>query len=117
MGFTFTGVAMSGGSSSGKGKGGRKGPPVVWDGLLGPDLFPEPIFEFPAQSKREFTRETPLRRYDNRKEDWPKCRHREDFLVQMCTDGMDGGRRFFKCPRAWVTISMKYIYIFFELPL
>ena len=50
-------------------EGGRKGPPVVWDRLLGPDLFPEPIFEFPAQSKREFTRETPLRQYDNRKED------------------------------------------------
>jgi len=117
MGFTFTGVAISGGSSSGKGKGGRKGPPVVWDGPLGPDLFPEPIFEFPAQSKREFTRETPLRRYDNCKEDWPKCRHGEDCLVQMCTDGMDRGRHFFKCPRAWVTISINFIYIFFELPL
>ena len=117
MGFTFTGVAISGGSSSGKGKGGRKGPPVVWDGPLGPDLFPEPIFEFPAQSKREFNRETPLRWYDNRKEDWPKCRHGEDCLVQMCTDGMDGGRRFFKCPHAWVTISIKYIYILFVLPL
>ena len=66
---------MSGGSSSekgfgsGKGKGERKGPPVVWDGSLGPDFFPELIFEFPAQNKREFTRETPLRQYDNRKED------------------------------------------------
>ena len=104
---------MSRGSSSGKdfdsgkGKGGRKGPPVVWDGPLGPDLFLEPIFEFPAQSNREFTRETPLRRYDNHKEDWPKCRHGEVCLVQICTDGMDGGRRFFKCPRTWVTITIK----------
>jgi len=104
---------MSGGSSggkgfgTGKGKGGRKGPPVVWDGPLGPDFFPEPIFEFPAQTKREFTKETPLRQYDNRKEEWPKYRHGEDCLVQMCTDGMDGGRRFFKCPCAWVTISIK----------
>ena len=104
---------MSAGSSggkgfgTGKGKGGRKGPPVVWDGPLGPDVFPEPIFEFPAQTKREFTKETPLRQYDNRKEEWPKCRHGEDGLVQMCTDEMDGGRRFFKCPRAWVIISIK----------
>ena len=71
---------MSGGSSSGKGFGsgkgkwGRKGPPVVWDGPLDPDFFLEPIFEFLAQNKREFTRETPLRWYDNRKEEWPKCR-------------------------------------------
>ena len=81
MGFTFTGVTMSEGSSSGKGFGsgkgkwGRKGPPVVWDGPLDPDLFPELVlvFEFPAQNKREFTRETPLRQYDNRKEDWPNA--------------------------------------------
>ena len=66
------------GFDSGKGKGGRKGPPVVWDGPLGPDFFPKPIFEFPAQNKREFTRE---RWYDNHKEDWPKCRHGEDCLV------------------------------------
>ena len=56
---------MSGGSSgrkgfgTGKGKRGRKGPPVVWDGPFGPDFFLEPIFEFPAQTKREFTKETP----------------------------------------------------------
>ena len=56
----------------------RKGPPVVWDGPLGPDFFPEPIFEFPAQNKREFNRE---RQYDNRKEDRLKCRHSEDYLV------------------------------------
>ena len=29
----------------------------------------------------------------------------EDCLVQMCTDGMDGGRRFFKCPHAWVILG------------
>jgi len=28
-------------------------------------------------------------------------RHSEDCLVQMCTDGMDDGRRFFKCPHVW----------------
>ena len=37
-----------------------------------------------------------LKWYDNRRETWPKCRHGEDCLVQMCTDGMDGGQRFFK---------------------
>ena len=45
---------MSGGSSSGKGfdggrgKGLRKGPPIVWEGLVGPEIYPEPMFEFPV---------------------------------------------------------------------
>ena len=114
---------MSGGSfsgkgfSKGKGKAGKKGPAIVWEGSLGPDFFPEAVFEFPEQSKREFTKQTPLKGYDNRTEEWPKCMYGEECLVQMCTDGMDGGRRFFKCPRAWVTISINFIYIFFELSL
>ena len=64
---------MSGGGSSGKnyydfgkGKGGRKGDPIIWEGPLGHDSFPEPVFEFPPQHKSEFTNETPLRQYDNR---------------------------------------------------
>ena len=59
---------MSGGGSSGKnyygfgkGKGGRKGDSIIWEGPLGPDSFPEPVFEFPPQHKSEFTNETPLR--------------------------------------------------------
>ena len=53
---------MSGGGSSGKNYYGfGKGP-------LGPDSFPEPVFEFPPQHKSEFTNETPLRQYDNRRE-------------------------------------------------
>ena len=111
---------MSGAGSSGKnyygfgkGKGGRKGDPIIWEGPLGPDSFPEPVFEFPPQHKSEFTNETPLRQYDNRRETWPKCRHGEDCLVQMCTDGMDGGRRFFKCPHAWVMLGC-FISLFIE---
>ena len=102
---------MSGGSSSGKGfdggrgKGLRKGPPIVWEGSVGPEIYPEPVFEFPVQSKSEFTTTKPLRGYDNRKEEWPKCMHGEDCAVQMITEGEDGGRRFFKCPRAWVTLT------------
>ena len=60
---------MSGGGSSGKnyygfgkGKGGRKGDPIIWEGPLGPDSFPEPVFEFPPQHKSEFTNET---QFDN----------------------------------------------------
>ena len=92
---------MSGGSSSGKGFGGgrgkglRKGPPIVWEGPVGPEIYPEPVFEFSVQSKSEFTTTKPLRGYDNSKEDWPKC----------MTEGEDGCRRFFKCPRAWVTLT------------
>ena len=103
---------MSGGGSSGKnyygfgkGKGGRKGDPIIWDRPVGPDSFPELVYEFPPQHKSEFTNETPLRQYDDRKEPWPKCRHGDDYLVQMCTNGMDGGRRFFKCPHAWVILG------------
>ena len=78
---------MSGGGSSGKGYGsgkgkvGRKGDQIIWDGPLGPDYFPKPVFEFPPQHKSEFTKETPLRRYDDRREPWPKYRHDEDCLV------------------------------------
>ena len=69
---------MSGGSSSGKGfgdgrgKGLRKGPSIVWEGPVGPEIHPEPVFEFPIQSKSEFTTTKPLRGYDNRKEDLAK---------------------------------------------
>ena len=75
---------MSGDGSSGKnyygfgkGKGGRKGDPIIWDGPLESDFFPEPVFEFSPQHKSEFTNETPLRRYDDRREPWPKYRHGE----------------------------------------
>ena len=102
---------MSGGSSSrkgfgaGRGKVVRQGPPIVWEGSVGPEIYLEPLYEFPVQSKSEFTTTKPLRGYDNRKEDLPKCMHGEDYVVQMMTEGEDGGRRFFKCPRAWVTLT------------
>ena len=96
---------MSGGSSKGgRGKGGRKGPPIVWEGSLGPDFFLEALYDFPVESKKDFSRDRPLRGYDNRLEDWPKYRHGEDCLVQMLHDDLEAGRRFFKCPRAWVTL-------------
>ena len=85
----------SGGSSSGKGfglgrgKGSRKGPPIVWPGSIGPEDFPEAVNEFPVESRSDFTKDSPLRWYDNRIEDWPKCMHGEDCLVQMCVKGTD----------------------------
>ena len=66
---------MSGGSSrgkdfgSGRGKRGTKGTPIVWKGSLGPDFFEELVYQFPTESKSDFTKECPLRGYDNRKED------------------------------------------------
>jgi hypothetical protein len=89
---------MSGGSSRGKGKGEKKGAPIVWEGSLGLEDFDEPIYHFLIEGKRDFTKERPLRLYDDRKEDWPRCRHGEDCLVQMFVEGMDGGHHFFKCP-------------------
>jgi len=103
-------VNMSGGSSSakgfgrGSGKGRRKGPPIVWeDGpTVGPEFFGEAVYEFPVECKSDFTKDSPLRGYDNRREEWPKCSHGEDCVVQMITEGTYRGRRFFRCPRAWV---------------
>ena len=78
---------MSGGSSrekgfgSGRGKGGTKGTSIVWEGSLGLGFFKKPVYQFPPKSKSDFTKECPLRGYDNRKEDCPKCMHGEDCLV------------------------------------
>ena len=83
---------MSGGSSSrkgfsaGRGKGVRKGPSIVWEGSVGPEIYPEPVYEFPVQSKSDFSTTKLHRGYDNRKEDWPKCMHGEDCVVQMMTE-------------------------------
>ena len=66
---------MFGGPSRGKsfgserGKEGMKGTPIVWEGSLGPDFFEEPVYQFFPESKSDFTKECPLRGYDNRKED------------------------------------------------
>lgn len=105
--FELTLSPMSGGSSRGKGSGGGKGKgkgtPFLWEGSLGPDEWEEALYDrFSLESKADFTRESPLRGYDNRKEEWPKCMHGEDCLVQMYIGAIDGGRRFFRCPRAWV---------------
>ena len=114
-----TEIDMSGGSSSGKGfgrgseKGERKGAPIVWDGPIGPNFFGEAVYKFPAECKSAFSDNNLLRGYDNRKEEWPKYSHGKDCVVQMMTEGADGGRRFFICPRAWVlaiTISLHNIF-------
>jgi hypothetical protein len=105
---------MSGGSSRGKGKEGTKGTPIVWEGSLDPEDFDESVYHFPIETKRDFTKQCPLRGYDNRKEDWPKCRHDKDCLVQMFMEGLDRGRRFFKCPRVEV-IGFKILYSNFFL--
>ena len=63
------------------------------------------MYEFLVESKSDLTKEAPLRVYDNCKEDWTKCIHGEDCLVQMCAEGTDGGCRLFKCPQAWVILS------------
>ena len=96
---------------------GTKGTPIVWEVSFGSDFFEEPVYQFPPESKSDFTKECPLRGYDNRKEDWPKYMHSEDCLVQMFTKGIDGGRRFFKCPRAWViAITFRLLNMFLEYP-
>ena len=56
----------SGGSCSGKGfgfgrgKGARKGPPIVREDSIGPDFLSEVVYEFPVESRSDFTKETSL---------------------------------------------------------
>ena len=87
----------------------------MWAGSIGPESFSEAVYEFPIGSRSDFTKDSPLRVYDNRREDWPKCMHGEDCLVQMCDEGTDGGRRFFKCPRAWVILSTEGVLDMFNM--
>ena len=35
----------------GKEKGEERETPIIWEGPLGPDFFPEPVFEFPPQQR------------------------------------------------------------------
>ena len=64
--FSFVAVPMSGGLSRGRGKG--KGSTIVWEGCHGPDFFEEALYEtFSVESKSDFTKEAPLRGYDERK--------------------------------------------------
>ena len=65
----------------GEERGGTKRTPIVWEGSIGPNFFEEPVYQFLLESKSDFTKECPLKRYDKRKEDWPKCMHGEDCLV------------------------------------
>ena len=61
--------------------------PIMWEGSLGLDFFEELVYQFPPESKSDFTKECPLRRYDNRKEDCPKCMHGEDCLCRCSPRG------------------------------
>jgi hypothetical protein len=88
----------------------------VWEGSVGSESYSKAVYEFPVECEGEFTKEKPLRGYDDRKENWPKCMYAEDCLVQMCAEGTDRGRRFFKYPRAWVivtTFRLLHMFLFF----
>ena len=96
---------------------GTKRTPIMWEGSIGPDFFEESVYQFSSESKSDFTKECPLRGYDNRKKDWLKYMLGEDCLVQMFTEGIDGGRCFFKWPRAWViAIIFRLLNMFLEYP-
>jgi hypothetical protein len=75
------------GSGNERGKYGRKGHPAVWDRPLGSNYFEEAVHHFPFERKSDFNNEVPLKGYDNQKEEWPKCKHGEDFLMQMFVEG------------------------------
>jgi hypothetical protein len=75
------------GSRNERAKGVGKGPPICYDGPLGPNYFEEAAYEFPVQIKNDFNKEVRLWYYDKRREDWSKCMHGEDCLVQMFVEG------------------------------
>ena len=83
-----TEVDMTGGSSSakgfgrGSGKEGRKDPPIVWEDrpTVGPEFFDEAVYEFLVECKYDFSNDSPLRGYDNCREEWPNYSHGEDLL-------------------------------------
>ena len=82
--------------ATGAERGDRKDPPIVWDGPVGPEFFGEAVYEFLVECKSDFTKDSPLRGY-----------------VQMMAEGTDGGRRFFRCPRAWViAITLRFHKLF-----
>jgi len=48
LGSYVWGLSSGKGFGGGRGKGLRKGPPIVWEGPVGPEIYPEPVFEFPV---------------------------------------------------------------------
>ena len=106
-------------SRSGRGRGGRRGrgrggqgvsEPITWPGSFCPSYYLPPPPELPLEQKSDFTHpHGQLRHYDDREEEWPKCVHGDDVVVQMYDGGCDSGRRFFRCPRAQVKTSEMYI--------
>jgi hypothetical protein len=98
---------MSGASGKGKEKGTDL---VFWLGCYGPDWYPDPQEYFPLQGKKDFHPPSRLRPYDNRKEEWPKCCHGDNCVVQVYSDGgLHEGRRFLRCPRGWVSLTTRFI--------
>ena len=57
--------------------------PIVWVGSIGSNFFEKPVYQFPPESKSDFTKECPLRGYDNRKEDVHQGDRRRSSLLQM----------------------------------
>jgi hypothetical protein len=65
-------VARREGRVSPQGEERGEGPPIVWEGSLGPNFFEKVVYEFPVKSNSDFTTENPLRGYNSRREGWLK---------------------------------------------
>jgi hypothetical protein len=80
------------------------------DSSLGPDLWtehePECKEYFPPREKCYFQSLRDDRPYDSKKPvKWPRCMHNELCVMQVY-EGVGfyySGRRFWHCPRAWVS--------------
>ena len=106
-------------ASSGRGKGIMETEDEGDDGcnIEGPDLFFEPSPEFPLRCKADYPK--PYRASDGSIINWPKCRgHRNDCVVQLYEGPEDTitGRRFFRCPRGFVSTSNLDCYFTFLIP-
>ncbi|KAJ1256958.1 hypothetical protein BS78_K261700 [Paspalum vaginatum] len=76
------------------------------DESLGPTYYPEPhqhfLEHFSLQDKSDFGPNSPLRPYERRKPvHWLRCMHGEYCIMQVHHDDIHGGRRFWRCPRAY----------------
>lgn len=55
--------------------------PLFGTGLLVLIILRKQCITFHLREKSDFNNEVPLKGYDNQKEEWPKCKHGEDFLM------------------------------------
>ena len=69
---------------------------------------------FPLQEKRDFKSMRDVRSYaPNQPVNWPRCAHGDFCVMQVYQGWNNSGRRFWHCPRAWVSKAVWHFSIIF----